>query len=75
MTLSEYIAAHGTAAKRAIADRTGLRWATIHDIARGTQRPQPDTALAIEAATGGAVTAVELLGLPARPSEDVREAG
>lgn len=61
VTLSEYIAKHGTAAKRALADATGLRWATIHDIAEGRSTPKPETAKKIEAATGGDVTAAELL--------------
>lgn len=65
MTLSEYIERHGTRAKRELAEKTGKRWATIHDIARGASRPTIDTALAIEAATGGAVKASELLGLSA----------
>lgn len=67
MTLSDYIEQQGTAAKRDLAKKTGLRWATIHDIARGAAQPKPDTARAIEEATGGAVTAIELLGLAPAP--------
>lgn len=65
MTLSEYIERHGRAAKRDLAEKTGLRWATIHDIARGVSKPRAETAKAIEEATGGAVRATALLGLDA----------
>ena len=64
MTLAEYIAAHGgPAAKRALAEQAGLRWATVHDAVRGARGPSVSTARAIEAATGGAVSAASLLGL------------
>ena len=63
MTLGEYIEQHGSAAKRAIAVAAGIRWATVHDIARGVSVPRAGTARRIEQATGGAVTAAELLGL------------
>lgn len=65
MTLAEYIEKHGTKAKRELARKTGVRWATIHDIARGKAKPKPETAKAIEDATDGEVTALELLGLDA----------
>lgn len=68
MTLSDYIEQRGSAAKRDLAKKTGLRWATIHDIARGAAQPKPDTAKAIEDATGGEVTAIELLGLAPAPA-------
>lgn len=63
MKLAKYIEAHGTAAKRDLARKTGLRWATIHDIAAGKATPRAETAKKIEAATGGVVTAAELLGI------------
>lgn len=63
MTLAEYIEKHGRSAKRALHEATGLRWATIHDIARGASKPRPETAKAIEAATNGEVSALALLGL------------
>lgn len=65
MTLAEYIAAHGTAAKRDLAAKTGLRWQTIHEIAEGRSTPKPETARKIEAATDGAVSAASLLGVAA----------
>lgn len=65
MTLTEYIQKHGTAAKRDLSQKTGLRWATIHDIASGKQQPRAETAKAIEVATNGEVRAIELLGLAA----------
>lgn len=65
MTLDEYIQEHGPGTKRRIAEAASLRWATVHDIARGATTPRPATAKAIEKATGGAVSAAELLGLSA----------
>lgn len=65
MTLAEYIEQHGTKAKRDLAQKVGVRWATIHDIARGRAMPRPETAKAIEEATSGAVKAASLLGLDA----------
>ena len=63
MTLAEYVAQHGKGAKRVLHEQTGLRWQTIHEIALGRTIPQLETAKKIEEATGGAVTALELLGL------------
>lgn len=51
----------GTAAKERLARAAHRRWQTIHLIARGEQAPRFGTAKAIEAATEGAVSAVELL--------------
>lgn len=64
MTLAEYVEKYGPSVKQALASETGLRWATIHDLARGASTPRPDTAIAIERATSGEVRAWELLGLP-----------
>lgn len=61
MTLTEWIEKQGSGAKRALSESTGLRWATVHDIACGRSTPRPDTALKIEAATNGEVSAAELL--------------
>lgn len=69
MTLSEYIERHGAAAKRELAEKTGLRWATIHDIAEGRAVPRADTAKKIAEATGGAVSAAALLGLESTGTE------
>lgn len=63
MTLADYIKRHGTGAKRDLAKKSGLRWATIHDIARGHSIPLPSTAKKIAAATGGEVSEAELLGI------------
>jgi len=62
MTLSEYLVKTGRT-KQEIARATSLRWATVHAIAEGSAVPKPDTAKRIELATGGEVTAAELLGL------------
>lgn len=46
-----------------LAKRTGIRWQTLYDIARGKQRPRVETAKSISEATDGAVSVHELLGL------------
>jgi len=61
MDFPTWLEAHGPGAKSIIHRRTGLRWGTIHSIAEGRTRPRPKTALAIERATDGVVTAEELL--------------
>lgn len=52
-----------------LAQRTGIRWQTLYDIARGKHCPRVETAKAIAEATGGEVTVHELLGIasPAPP--------
>jgi len=76
MDLSEYVAKHGTAVKKKIARKARLRWQTVHDIAEGNSTPRPETAKRIEKATGGAVTALELLGLaPAAESASLDPTG
>lgn len=49
--------------KYGLAKASGLSWRTIHRIADKGTSPQAETAMAIERATGGEVTAAELLGL------------
>jgi hypothetical protein len=68
-SLTNWLADHGgPSAKQVLVDliqeKTGhrVRWATIHDIARGASTPTITTAKLIEAATGGAVKAAELIG-------------
>lgn len=58
--LATYLVAD-RARKRAVAQRAGLRWQTVHLISRGQQTPRPSTARRIERATDGAVPALELL--------------
>ncbi len=65
MTLADYIKRHGTGAKRDLAKKTGLRWATIHDAALGRSVPTAATAKKIAAATAGEVSEAEVLGLSA----------
>lgn len=71
MNLTDYVAKHGTAVKKEIARKARLRWQTVHDIAEGNSTPRPETAKRIEEATGGVVTALELLGIsaPVPPAE------
>jgi hypothetical protein len=71
----------GPPAKRRLCElvlaRTGksLRWATIHDIARGRVQCSLDTARLLDAATDGAIPALEMLGLrPARRARSKRVA-
>lgn len=68
--LARWLNSHGGPAakrelQRLVAEKTGrkIRWATIHDIARGAVIPKPDTARRIETASDGAITAAELLGI------------
>lgn len=63
MTLAEYVAKHGKGSKQALADATGLRWQTIHHLAEGVTTPRLKTAIKLQAATGGACTVPELLGV------------
>ena len=63
MTLVEYLRSGGRGAKARLAESTGLAYSTIHWIETGRTRPKVATAQRIEQATGGAVTAAELLGL------------
>lgn len=51
----------GTKAKRRLATDAGLRWQTVHLVAAGEQLPSPETAQAIERATGGAVSGLGLV--------------
>lgn len=67
MTLSQWLAVQGRGSKADLARRIGISWQAIHAIACGRSVPRVRTALAIEAVTGGVVTAADLLGV-ARPS-------
>lgn len=62
MRLREWLQGQGKGATARLARVVGTRWATIHDIAGG-HVPKAPLAKRIEAATDGAVTAAELLGL------------
>lgn len=61
--LAEWLAAQpdGTLAKARLAEHSGVRWQSIHYIARGEQVPTPPTAAKLERGTDGAVRAVDLL--------------
>lgn len=65
VTLSEYLKREGKGAKSRLQRKTGLAYSTIHWIATGATVARPDTAKKIEKATGGAVTAAEILGVEA----------
>lgn len=64
MTLTEYLA-RTKGGRTAIARAAGIRWQTVDEIARGQVTPRVTTARAISAATEGAVSVAELLGLSA----------
>lgn len=68
MQLRAWLECQGKGATAALARAAGTRWATIHDIAKG-HIPKADLAKRIEDATGGAVTAAELLGLTSATAE------
>jgi DNA-binding transcriptional regulator YdaS (Cro superfamily) len=61
-----------------LARDAGVTWQTINEIAQGRRRPRADLALRISRATGGAVSAAELMGLdphqptlaPAEPAKE-----
>lgn len=53
-----------------LARAAGVRWQTVDDISRGKHVPRASTAIAISRATGGEVTAAELLGIEAHPVTD-----
>lgn len=55
-------------ARTVLARGAGLRWQTVDDIIRGKHKPRVDTAKALSRATGGAVSAAEVLGLDHDPS-------
>jgi len=67
MTLADYLAQPGRS-KAALARAVGVRWQTLHEIAEGRTTPRPATALAIEQATDGEVSAAALLGLNGAPT-------
>lgn len=53
----------------AFGERVGLTRTSIHRIVSGAQTPKPDTAHAIVAATGGAVTLEDLYPTPTIAAE------
>lgn len=61
MRLATWAALKGWGALKWLERESGVSYGTIHKLARGGHRASPDTALAIERATGGAVTAMELM--------------
>lgn len=63
MDLATWRATRPRGALTVLAEKTGIRWQTLYDIARGKQRPRVDTAKAIAEATDGAVSVHELLGI------------
>lgn len=63
MRLAEYLEREGRGSKTRLQERTGIAYSTIHWIAVGKSTPRPDTAKRIAAATDGAVSVEELLGL------------
>jgi len=64
--VASYLARTGRS-KYWLSKSSGLPWKTIHRLARGLHAPGHRVASAIERATGGEVTAAELLGLSATP--------
>jgi hypothetical protein len=58
----------GNETVRSLAARVGCAEAHLHCILSSVKRPRKDLALRIEAATGGAIRAWELLGLPDGPA-------
>lgn len=62
MRLREWLESQGRGATAHLARTVGTRWATIHDISNG-HVPKADLAKRIEAASDGAVSAAELLGI------------
>jgi hypothetical protein len=61
--LARHLDSQGKGERARIARKAGLSWLTVDAIAKGEQRPHVETAQRIEAATDGAVSAIELLGL------------
>jgi transcriptional regulator with XRE-family HTH domain len=63
MTLLQAYMARTKITARDLAERTGLSEPMVTQIKLGKRRPSPETAMRIEAATTGEVTASALLGL------------
>lgn len=61
--LNDWVRAGGRGSISRLMEKTGLRWATIYDIATGASVPSVATAQLIEKATAGEVSAVALVGL------------
>ncbi|MFW6031579.1 MAG: YdaS family helix-turn-helix protein [Myxococcota bacterium] len=68
MTLGEWLEAKGEGGKTELSRALGVRWATVHDWARGKYAPRLEHAVAIQEHTGGQVTVAELLSAPAPPA-------
>jgi len=66
MRLATWWALRGRGGLAWLVEESGISYNTLHAIARGVRRPTADTAAAIQAATGGAVTITELL-FPTEP--------
>lgn len=60
--LGRYLARTGRS-KYSVAAAAKLPWKTIHRLARGQHSPTKRIAFAVEKATGGEVSAVELMGI------------
>lgn len=70
MTLAEYVKSKGHGAlaqlqREILSQGRNVAYSTLHAIKNGTVRPRPETAIAIEKATEGKVSAARLLGLEA----------
>lgn len=67
MTLADYINEHGRGTLTRLAREIGTSKGYLHDLVNDpTRRPSVDMAKAIEEATGGKVSAINMLGLDRR---------
>lgn len=64
MRLSEWVTTRGKGELARLTRVTGLSYPTVHGLANGRHRARYATAKLISAATGGAVSIVELCELP-----------
>jgi transcriptional regulator with XRE-family HTH domain len=62
-SLGQWLAEQPRGTKAQIARTAGLAYSTVHWIAAGTVRPKAATAERIAEATGGALSAAQILGL------------
>jgi DNA-binding transcriptional regulator YdaS (Cro superfamily) len=70
MRLGEWLDSQGDGAKTRLSRDLGVRWATVHDWARGESQPRLDMALEIERVTDGAVRVADLIRDPAPTGTD-----
>lgn len=70
--LARWVRNNGKGATARIARHAGLSWPSVADVVKGRATPRVETARLISAATGGAVTVAEILGLR---ESDVRGEG